>query len=378
MPHQVPVIEVRFLSKLGSYLHDRGVSIDEVLHDVGLDAALLEHPWTVIPLSVAGRILDLLAKLLDDKALGLHFGANVAQVSTGILGQLMMAAPTVRDMLATLAEYHELHVRQVDITYAETISSVRIEIGYPATFQGSQTQLTSFFVSSVVAAVRVAAGARWTPRLVEFEHRAPGNLTPYLRTLGPRLKFGRPTNAVTLDRAVAGLRLPPSPAGLFEALREAADRLKSDDVTVHDITNQVHREISSRLATGEPFGLDDIAGTLGLTARALQYRLELHATSYEAILVETRRRLAERYLRDTDLAITEISDRLGFSELSAFTRAAQRWFAMPPRSYRNHMRGRPLPPNGRAVKAMSQPGRGGSARRNLAGSGSAGPRSSRP
>jgi AraC-like DNA-binding protein len=222
------------------------------------------------------------------------------------------------------------------------------------------------------------------PRAVEFDYRAPSNVAPYARLFGPRVKFGRPGNVITFDRAVLAVRLPAAADGLLEMLREVGDRLRSETVTVHDITNEVHREIASRLATGAPFDLDQIAATLGLTARALQYRLDLHKTSYEAILVETRRRLAERYLRDTDLAITEISDRLGFSELSAFTRAAQRWFQMPPRAYRNHVRGRVgdaraagAPAYGRGVKATPQPARGGSARKNLAGAGSPEPRSSR-
>jgi AraC-like DNA-binding protein len=304
----------------------------------------------------------------------------------GLLGQLMVAAPTVRDMFAVADEYRELHVRHVAVAFEETVAGGRIGLTYPASFTGSNVQFTQFFMAALVTRIRSACGSCWTPRLVEFDHRPPVDTSRYVSVLGPRLKFGRATNALSVDRATLGQKLPPVDPDLYAVLRELGDRLKSEAVPVHDIGTQVHREISTRLATGGPFDLECIAATLGLSARALQYRLDLAGTSYEATLIETRRRLAERYLRDTDLAITEISARLGFSELSAFTRAAQRWFDMPPRTYRNHMRGPSAPATIRApvanryspqLTASSPPARGGSARRNRAGSGSPGPRSSR-
>jgi len=50
------------------------------------------------------------------------------------------------------------------------------------------------------------------------------------------------------------------------------------------------------------------------------------------------REIAERLLRESDISLTEISQHLSFSELSAFTRAATRWFGMPPRVYRTEVR----------------------------------------
>ncbi len=383
MAYQVPAIEIRFLLKLGEYLRRRGVSIDDVMKDVGLDAALLEHPWTVIPLSVAGRILDHVAKLLGDNALGLRYARAAPTPFSGLLGQLLMAAPTVRGMVNALVDHHELHVRNVELRYDESGPFGRIEIEYPASFAGPYVHFSGYLLASITRAVRIAAGPRWMPRSVEFDHRPAEGLNAYKEILGPRIKFGRPVNALTLDRSCLGVAMPGADPDLMETLAEAAERLKAEAVTVHDIANQVHREISSRLATGEAFDLERIAETLALSPRALQYRLELNGTSYETILIETRRRLAERYLRDTDLAITEISARLGFSELSAFTRAAQRWFHMPPRTYRNHVRDRAIESRsvpalyGRTVKASAPPARAASARSSRAGSGSPTPRSSR-
>ena len=88
----------------------------------------------------------------------------------------------------------------------------------------------------------------------------------------------------------------------------------------------------------EPPLLEHIARRLRISPRALQNRLGQKSTTFERVLSETRRALAVRYLRDTDLSLTEIAFLLGFSEQSAFTRAARGWFGCPPRAMRDKSR----------------------------------------
>jgi AraC-like DNA-binding protein len=44
--------------------------------------------------------------------------------------------------------------------------------------------------------------------------------------------------------------------------------------------------------------------------------------------------MAEHYIKETALPLTEIAFLLGFSELSAFSRAAKQWFGRTPRELR--------------------------------------------
>jgi AraC-like DNA-binding protein len=47
-----------------------------------------------------------------------------------------------------------------------------------------------------------------------------------------------------------------------------------------------------------------------------------------------RRDLALRYVRETDLPLTEVALALGYSELSAFSRAFDVWIDLSPQRYR--------------------------------------------
>ena len=67
-----------------------------------------------------------------------------------------------------------------------------------------------------------------------------------------------------------------------------------------------------------------------LSARSLQRRLADHGMTFQGLLDETRRHLAEAYLRDERLDLAEIALLLGYSEQSAFTRAFRTWTGLPP------------------------------------------------
>jgi len=48
------------------------------------------------------------------------------------------------------------------------------------------------------------------------------------------------------------------------------------------------------------------------------------------VLLEVRTELANQYVNDASLTLTEISYMLGFSEISSFSRAYKRWTGQSP------------------------------------------------
>ncbi len=104
-----------------------------------------------------------------------------------------------------------------------------------------------------------------------------------------------------------------------------------------DVVAKVGREIVSRLPI-DGVELDHVAKALGLSSRQLQSQLKRSGTSFEAEMMRIRMSLAERYLCDTDMSMTDIALLLGFSELSSFTRAARSWFSKTPSAVREDAR----------------------------------------
>jgi AraC-like DNA-binding protein len=68
-----------------------------------------------------------------------------------------------------------------------------------------------------------------------------------------------------------------------------------------------------------------------LLIQPVQERLGLE---FKALVDDTRRRFAVEYLKDSENTLTEIAFLLGYSEVSAFSRAFKRWTGITPVGYR--------------------------------------------
>ena len=80
--------------------------------------------------------------------------------------------------------------------------------------------------------------------------------------------------------------------------------------------------------------IDEIALYLHLSVRSTQRKLQEYGTSYSQLLDVIRKELALTYLLQTSNSVLYVSERLGFSEQSAFQRAFKRWTGLTPRGYR--------------------------------------------
>ena len=71
-----------------------------------------------------------------------------------------------------------------------------------------------------------------------------------------------------------------------------------------------------------------------MSGRTLQRRLKEEGTSFGELLDWLRRGMAQAYLADDQISISEVSYLLGFSEQSAFQRAFKRWTGSTPVQFR--------------------------------------------
>ena len=149
---------------------------------------------------------------------------------------------------------------------------------------------------------------------------------------GADVKFATADWRLVFDRsAVLAISRPVSPSTLAY-LTAYADGALSDIPAVEDIVGLVAVEVRRRLA-GRPPTVAEIAKALGLSTRTLQRRLTVAGTDFGAVLDDVRRaRHSVDGRRFANLA--DIAYKLGYSEHSAFTRAAIRWFGAPPSSTR--------------------------------------------
>jgi len=82
-----------------------------------------------------------------------------------------------------------------------------------------------------------------------------------------------------------------------------------------------------------------IAAQLDMSDRQLRRELQSAGVRFRGLVERLRRRRAAQLLSETKSSVDQTAFVLGFSDVSAFSRAFKRWYAVPPTAYRaNHSR----------------------------------------
>ena len=337
MPGPPARIRAGILVELTSFCSSRGLRLAPLILRAGLDPACLDDPNNLVPLNAALHLFDEAARALGDPYFGLTFALQFKPGASGLPGALIMSAPTVRDALMQLARLVTSFSPQVAAEYDEQGGVGHLSWTYPDTITAPRMHYVTFSAASIVMRIREGTGTEWRPLGMEFDHRAPAELAPYLPIFGERLRFEMLSNRMTVEAAILGRAMKSANPALFALAIELAKRWIEDDPQVPDVVRSVRAVIAARLARGAPT-LEAVSRALGLTPSQLQWRLEQAETSFEKVLNGMRADMAKHLLRNTDKSITDIAFELGFADPSTFSRAARRWFDDTPLRIRRKAR----------------------------------------
>lgn len=332
-----PLVKASLLHGFGAFAETRGLDFGSLLASSGLTLEDVADLDSEIPLNAAAQLLDEAAAKSGDPCLGIHWAEEYPSKSIGVLGYLIFNAPSLRAAVKTIARYVSIHVRPVDVRFDEDDGYGHFSWQLPPEMTAPRSQYVSLAMATLVLRLRKHAGPTWTPVGVELEHRELADRETVLRVLGPNVRYDCPRNVLHIRQTVLDRCAKDADHRLYDILRQLGERLLSECRQDDDIVGKTRRAIITQLEAGEA-KLKSVADQLGLSVSTLRSQLAGADTNFDAVVADTRRRMAETYLRDTELPLTEIAFLLGFSELSAFTRAASKWFGAPPSTRRVELR----------------------------------------
>jgi len=169
---------------------------------------------------------------------------------------------------------------------------------------------------------------------IGFRHTAPAADARRIETLlGCRVRWGAAHDELVVARELLDRPLRTRNDEMSSYFGAEVQRRETERAQGDGLTGRVRHCVAAALAEGEP-QIEVVARELGWSERTLRRRLGEAESSFRDLVQEVRRERATMLLADTRLSLTEIAFALGFSEASAFTRAARRWFGASPRAHR--------------------------------------------
>ena len=85
--------------------------------------------------------------------------------------------------------------------------------------------------------------------------------------------------------------------------------------------------------------LERVAERLAMSSRTLRRKLGQSDATFQQLLDDERRRVAESHLSNSDLSIQRIAELCGFQDAQNFSQAFRRWTGLSPSEYRRSRRG---------------------------------------
>jgi AraC-like DNA-binding protein len=304
-----------------------------LLAAANLTAAQVNDPDGRLPGEAVSALWQAALKLSGDPGLGLRVALAVPFGAYRVIDFLAASAPTVGEGLRRVARYFPIINSALTWEIDDGPATMTLALTHPTVPGTLPRPYAEYALAVTILHCRRASGFDWPLVEVRFAFAEPPVTTEHARVFGCPVRFGAERSSFAIARATRDQPSQAASSDLLRTLEEHADRLIAGLRAGSVVSAQVARLIGEELQGGEP-SLAKIARRMAMSPRTLQRRLELEQTAFAEVLDRTRRNFAEAYIKERNLALTEIAYLLGFSEPSAFTRAFQRWYGVAPSQFR--------------------------------------------
>jgi len=293
----------------------------------GIKIQLPIDPCARLPYEKIDRIRAKAAELCGDEAFGLRAALVFLPSQLGALGYAWQASLTLRRACMRLERFVRVvnDKANIHVTEQDGCMVVTLKVQAPSQLESARDDGALALVTRMS---RLVSGDHFRLHSVNFKHAPPRDIKPYFEYFGCELNFNQAENQLLIplnlaDETLVGANPELALINDKVVIRRLA-RIDKDDIVA-----RIRAVLLDQLPHGKVSD-ETVADALHMSVRTMHRKLTDEDSNFRAILVEVRRSLAEAYILDNSLTLTEISLLLGFSEPSSFSRAFKSWTGTAP------------------------------------------------
>lgn len=267
--------------------------------------------------------------------LGLEIGAAIAPKFSGLLGYLGLSSLTLGDAIDQFERYQSL------LFQGQRGRIERHVDKYVYHWLPEQGEIKRFsdetLISAIVAFSRQLTGyENLTPLHIGFMHQAPQDTRPYADFFQCKLSFSCGSVFIEIPLGHKLLEAKAGDPALAKILESQAQTLlKKEGKNDESFLSQV-KDIILKHEQWSTINQHLVAESLSMSSRNLHRKLAKQGAKFNQLVQELRYQQAQDYLQQEKYSIAEISQKLGYAEQSAFTRAFKKWSGKAPKNFIKH------------------------------------------
>ena len=317
---------------LVEYGREKGLLPDALLAGSHLANEHLSDPNLELTADQELRVTDNLLKLLNyPRNLGFDVGTRYHYSAYGLFGYGLVSSATTGDALTLALRFLPLTYAFTVVTYQEQGSEGVLTFAPPELTPHLQDFVLARDMSAAAVLLKELGGADFN--LTRFTLRAdPVQDCDNNRVLGLTPLYAAASNSLVFARTFLTLRLPQANAVTVSMCEQMCAQLMQRRIARTGMTALVQHHLS--VTYPDTPDLCAVALLIHVSARTLKRRLHDEGTTFSALLAEFRSRKAVEMINDKHLSLTEIAERLGFSDLSSFSQAFKRWHGVAPSRFK--------------------------------------------
>lgn len=330
-----PYVLAAAASGVVGMIETQGGDVDSIFGRARIDTSRLDSPLNELSLKQYCGLFEEAARQTQYDNFGLRFGNGFLPRQLGALGYLAINSPTMAAALRNLAVYFPAHQQNSTFSIREEGNLLLLDYQITDGRIVDRRQDAELSLGMFRNIFRHCHGARWRPVEIHFEHPAPIDGKEHETLFDAPVFFSQRTNSLVFRHSDLDAVMRGNDPYLFALIEPFMAGRQTRRGRSGDLIGQVRHEIEQQLSGGNP-QLNKVAVALGMTSWTLQRRLRGLDVNFNDLVRAARRDLALRYVAEPHIPMTEIAFLLGYSELSAFSRAFRQWTGMAPAHYRRH------------------------------------------
>lgn len=259
-------------------------------------------------------------------------GVKTTAQSLGVVGHLMMNCETLLDAGLQLVRYASVlsetgkwridkNQGNYDIRYLRTNTPE----AYP--------EIEEATLASCIGVLRTLSKKQIVPLEINFTHAEPGYASVYESIFLCPVNFGMPECLIKISDDDASLPISSAQPYVQALLERHAQELSAEMRDSDSISSKAGLLITKHLSEGI-VNIEWVSAQLFMSRWTLTRHLKQEGVTFNDLVRDIRSQLAQTYLDDKSLSISEVGFLLGYSEVSAFQRAFRIWHQCTPSEFR--------------------------------------------
>lgn len=310
-----------------------GANATQIIKAAGLTPDDIVDPERRIPLEKEQLVWNGIVQQTNREDIGLICGQNFPIRVASVIGYVMMNAPSIKVAIQKMCAYQRLVGNSMGMDYTIDGDYFHIKVVMWTDWVSELRFTMDVFMAAILSWIANNSSKKIKPLEVGFNYQKPKNYQDYESIFAPApVSWGVRESYLSYSTEQMYAPVIGSNPALFEQFDQMTQAV-FEKLNDHKKVSVEVKRLIIEILKGDVPTLDLIAQHMTLSKRNLQAKLKKERNSFQHLLNEARKELAQQYLKAKQVNKSEIAYLLGFSEVAVFSRNFKKWTGMTPTQY---------------------------------------------